>query len=255
MNQLSFEELRDVLLGHAMQTEKKNEEIKVLMSEITGQPVTPDTLETDRLRKLVYGELYGLMANRLLTGNSDTPVLTGEDFLVLMPPIVNSIQKNGEPIEPEVYGLLELMIKNVFDNLLNVLKGALRDGESYFDSNWRLVNTILDLARKQGLSPTEYLGLADSMDEITRAYQTREEYVKAARVATAMVSDPEFWKKTLLMPIIEGLTQMADLDEADLASVNEQVEAEIMPGIREMCDKATYAMGKYYAQEADRIYG
>lgn len=138
----------------------------------------------------------------------------------------------------------KVMFKNVFE----IVHAMVPPRKNLYEEYWRWVTTVLDIASKRGILPTELLALEGSTDEITRRMFTKKQFVALSKRAVNKFMDADVLKKMIVQPTLDMVAAEAGEEE------RRELEAELMPQLRENVEKTRVVVNAFLGEKVERIY-
>lgn len=111
--------------------------------------------------------------------------------------------------------------------------------------------TVLDLATERGILPTELLALEEETDEIMRRMFVKKQFVTLSKKAVNKFTDADILMKIIVQPMLD---MVAEDDEEQRSELKQELEAELMPQLRETVEKSKVVMNTWLKEEVERIY-
>ena len=120
-----------------------------------------------------------------------------------------------------------------------------------YEEYWRWATTVLDLAAERGILPTELLAFENATDEITRRMFTKKQFVVLSKKAVNKLMDADVLKKIIVQPMLD---MVAEGDEEERRELEQELETELMPQLRETVKKSKVVINAWLGEEVERIY-
>ncbi len=222
------------------------------IQEGLGEKAKPEIPEVIAVQKKLNDSLADLFASRLMAGKRTTPLLSSEDSGPIAALVIDGYPKfDSEGLSLTDRAACEEFIKAVTRNSIAASDEALRSRENHYTEYWRWVKTVFEVAAERDVPPIELLKLDEAADEITRRLLTMQEFVKQSERATMRFMNVDTLKKIVIPPLLDLACSIMEEDRAEL---ERQIEAELMPKLRETAEKSRAIISTWLGEEVARIY-
>lgn len=250
---LTVAELKSLLLARLNAEQRQQAKLQVRLQRELGNEVQEEKPEVVAIMNKLTDLISDVLARRLKHDLRTTPLLSSQDFVQFIPSMVNEIVKaRGDELEAEDRKMLEKCIKATLENISEMACTMVPPCTNPYEEYWRWVTTVLDLASERGIPPTELLALERTTDEITRRIVTKEQFVARFNRAMTKFTDIDVLKKMIVQPILDIVATEAG--EEERREFEQQLEAELMPQLRETIEKTKVVINAYFGEEVERIY-
>lgn len=167
--------------------------------------------------------------------------------------MINEIVKvKGDELEAEERKMFEKFMKVMFENIFEMVHTMVPPRKNPYEEYWRWATTVLDLASERGILPTELLALEGATDEITRRMFTKKQLVALSKRAVNKFVDADVLKKMIFQPMLDMVA--AEADEEERREIEQELEVELMPQLRETVEKTKVVINTFLGEEVERIY-
>lgn len=200
-----------------------------------------------------------IVAGRLKLGPRATPLVSYQDIDWLAYSFLEVyVQAEGLEIkEFQDDGVFEHFIKTILTNILTLAADVMSPANTNpYDENWRWVEIVLGLAAERKISPTEFITLGDvAINEINRGMFSKEEFISLTKRDMEKYVNADLLKKQFLEPLINMMAGENEVDEEDRRELESQLEAMVMPKLRERVEKNMVILNTILDEDVARIYG
>lgn len=248
---LTVAELKSLLLARFNAKQSKQTKLRTRLQQELGSEVQEKKPEVIAIENKFADWISDVLARRLKRNRRTTPLLSSRDFVKFVPSIINEIAKTEGELEAEERKMFEKFIKAMFENIFEMVHEMVPPRKNPYEEYWRWATTVLDLAAERGILPTELLALENATDEIARRMFTKKQFVALSKKAVNKFMDTDVFKKIILEPILE---MAAEGDEEKRRELEQEVEAELMPRLRETVEKSKVVINAWLGEEVERIY-
>lgn len=250
---ITVESLKSVLLAHFNSDQSKQAKLQERFQQALGGAVQEKTPEAIIIEKRLLDWLSDILARRLKRNRRTTPLFSSRDLVRFVPIMLNEIAEiEGEELEAEERKMLKKFMEMMFENIVKAVYAMMPPQKDPYKEYWRWIMTVFDLAAERGVPPAELLVLEEAIDEITRRMFTKKQFVALSKKGFNKLVNADALKKILVQPMLDMLS--ADGSEEERQEMEREIEAEIMPQLREAIEKAKVVMNGFFDEEAARIY-
>ncbi|MDO8436181.1 MAG: hypothetical protein Q7S82_02230 [bacterium] len=251
---LTVAELKSLILARFNAEQSNEAKLRALIQREFGNEIQEEKPETIAIKNKFADWSSDVLARRLKRNRRATPLLSYRDFVQFIPSILDVIsQARGYELEAEERKMFEKFTKAMFQNLFEVVRDMIiLPGKNPYEEYWRWANTVFDLAAERGVLPTELLALEGATDEIMRRMFSKKQFgdILAEKVADRFTS-ADVLKKIVIQPMLD---MVAEGDEEERRDLERDLEAELMPQVREIVEKSKVVINAWLDEEIARIY-
>ncbi|MBI2635106.1 MAG: hypothetical protein HYW79_01000 [Parcubacteria group bacterium] len=246
---MTVAELKSLLLARFNAEQSKQMKFQVRLQQELGNEVQEEKPEAIAIKNKFADWISDVLARRLKQNRRTTPLLSSRDFVRFVPSMINEIARTeGVELEAEERKMLE---KLMFENIFEMVHAMVPPRKNPYEEYWRWVTTVLDLAAERGILPTELLALENATDEITRRMLTKKQFVALSKKAMNKFMDADVLKRIIVQPMLD---MVAEGDEDEQRELEQELEAELMPQLREVVEKSKLVINIWLGEEVERIY-
>ena len=250
---LTVVELKSLLLARFNAEQGKQVKLQARLQQELGNEVQEEKPEVVAIKNKFADWISDVLARRLKQNRRTTPLLSSRDFVKFVPSTINEIAKiEGDELEVEERKMFEKFMKSMFENIFEMVHAMVPPRKNPYEEYWRWVTTVLNLAAERGILPTELLALEGATDEITRRMFTKKQFVALSKWAVNKFMDADVLKKNIVQPMLDMVA--ADADEEERRELEQEIEAEAMPQLRETVEKSRVVINAWLGEEVERIY-
>ncbi|MBI2121424.1 MAG: hypothetical protein HYU05_01875 [Candidatus Wildermuthbacteria bacterium] len=246
---LTVVELKALLLARFSMEESKRVKLQARLQQELGKEVQEEGPEVIAIKNRFADWISDVLARRLKRNRRTTPLLSFRDFVRFAPSMISEIE--GDKLDAESRKMFERFMKVIFSRISEMVHAVVPSRENPYEEYWRWATTVLDLAAERGSLPTELLALESMTDEITRRMFTKKQFVTLSKEATNKFVDVDMFKKVILQPMLDMATEG---DEKYRRELEQELEAELMPQLRETIEKFKVVINSWLDEEVERIY-
>lgn len=250
---LTVVELKSLLLARFNAEQGKQAKLQVRLQQELGNEVQAEKPEAIAIKNKLADWISDVLARRLKQNRRTTPLLSSRDFVRFVPSMIDEIAKvEGDELEVEDRKMFEKFMKAMFENIFEMVHAMVPPRKNPYEEYWRWATTVLDLAAERGILPTELLALENATDEITRRMFTKKQFVALSKRAVNKFMDADVLKKIVIQPMLDTL--VSELDDDERREMEQELEAEVMPQLRETVEKTKVVINAWLGEEVERIY-
>lgn len=200
---------------------------------------------------LYLEQVAHLTALRLTENRREVPLTSVEDFKKLVPSLVEKLDE-GKSLGRDFVEKLEKFMTVFAENFAEIADLPwVSKNEDPYEKTWKVIQAILDLAAKHQLPPEEVPTVQSLNDEIVRTTTSKDEFAVRNKALVQKFWNPENFKKILLEPMVEFLSDSEDEKADTMEEIEAEWESEIGKFLQEYRDTATAIL----EAEITRIYG
>ncbi|MBI4812370.1 hypothetical protein HY798_02960 [Candidatus Falkowbacteria bacterium] len=249
---LTVAELKSLLLARFNAEQSKQVKLQARLQQELGNEVQEEKPEVIAIKNKFADWISDVLARRLKHNWRTTPLLSSRDFIRFVPSMINEIAKvEGNELAPEERKMFEKFMKAIFENIFEMVHAIIPPRKNPYEEYWRWATTVLDLAAERGILPTELLALENATDEIARRMFTKKQFVALSKKAVNKFMDADVLKKIIFQPMLD---MVAKGDEEERRELEQELEAELMPQLRETVEKSKVVINAWLGEEVERIY-
>ena len=249
---LTTAKLKSLLLARFSMEQSRHARLSARLKQELGNELREEKPGVVALKNKLADWISDVLARRLQQSGRTTSLLSSRDFAKFASLMVNEIEKDeGDELAGEERKTLEKFMRAVFENVFEMVHAMVPPRENLYEEYWRWVTTVLDLAAERGILTSEFLALGIATDEITRRMFTKKQFVALSKRAVRKSMDSEVLKRTILQPMLD---MVAEGNEEVRLGLEQELEAEIMPQLRETVEKSKVVFNAWLGEEAERIY-
>lgn len=249
---LTATELKSLLMVRFNSEQSKQTKLQARLQRELGNEVQEKKPEVIAIENKFADWISDMLARRLKQNRRTTPLLSSRDFVRFVPSMINEIAKvENDELEAEDRKMLEKFMKAMFGKIFEMVHAMVPPRKNPYEEYWRWVTTVLDLASERGILPTELLALESATDEITRRMFTKKQFVAISRRGVNKFVDADVLKKMFVQPMLD---MVAGADEEERRELEQEIEAEVMPKLRELVEKSKVFLNNWIGEEVERIY-
>lgn len=250
---LTVAELKSLLIAHFNAEKLKQAKLQARLQRELGNEVQEKKPEVIAAENKFADWMSDVLACRLKRNRRTTPLISSRDFVRFVPSIVNEIAKiEGDELEAEERKMLEKFMRVIFENIVEMVHAMVPPRKSPYEEYWRWATTVLNLAAERGILPTELLALEGASDEITRRMFTRKQFIALSKRAVNKFIDADALKKIMVQLMLDMVA--AEADEEERRELEQELEAEVMPQLRETVEKIKVVVNTWLGEEVERIF-
>lgn len=249
---LTVAELKSLLLARFNAEQSKQAKLRTRLQQELGNEVQEEKPEAIAIKNKFADWIFDVLSRRLKRNRRTTPLLSSRDFVRFVPSIINEIAKiEGDELEAKEHKMFEKFMKAMFENIFKMVHAMVPPRKNPYEEYWRWATTVLNLAAERGILPTELLALEGATDEITRRMFTKKQFVTLSKRAVNKFMDADVLKKIIVQPMLD---MVAEDDEEERRELEQELEAELMPQLRETVEKFKVVINAWLGEEVERIY-
>ena len=249
---LTVAELKSLLLARFNAEQGKQVKLQARLQQELGNEVQEEKPEAIAIKNKFADWISDVLARRLKQNRRTTPLLSSRDFVKFVPSMINEIAEiEGDEFGAEERKMFEKFMKAMFENIFEMVHAMVPPRKNLYEEYWRWATTVLDLAAERGILPTEFLALENATDEITRRMFTKKQFVVFSKKAVNKLMDADVLKKIIVQPMLD---MIAEGDEEERRELEQELEAEFMPQLRETVEKSKVVINSWLGEEVERIY-
>ncbi|MBI2035201.1 MAG: hypothetical protein HYT12_00775 [Candidatus Liptonbacteria bacterium] len=249
---LAVAELKSLLLARFNAGQSKQAKLQARLQQELGNEVQEEKPEAIAIKNKFADWISDVLARRLKQNRRTTPLLSSRDFVKFVPSMIDEIAKiEGGELEAEERKMFEKFMKAMFENIFEMVHAMVPPRKNPYEEYWRWTTTVLDLAAERGILPTELLALENATDEITRRMFTKKQFVALSKKAVNKLMDADMLKKIIVQPMLD---MVAEGDEKERRELEQELETELMPQLRETVEKSKVVINAWLGEEVERIY-
>lgn len=249
---LTVAELKSLLLARFHTEQSKQVKLQARIQQELGNEVQEENPEVTAINNKFGDWISDVLAHRLQQNRRTTPLLSSRDFVRFIPLMINEIAKTkGDELEAEERKMFEKFMKAMFENIFEMVHAMVPSRKNPYEEYWRWATTVLDLATERGILPTELLALEGATDEITRRMFTKKQFVALSKKVVNKSMDADVLKKIIIQPMLDTFPEG---DEEERRELEQELEAEFMPQLRETVEKSKVVCNAWINEEVERIY-
>jgi hypothetical protein len=246
-------ELKSLLLARFSAEQNKQAKLQARLQQELGNEVREENPEVIAIKNKLADWISDTLARRLKRNRRTTPLLSYRDFIRFVPSMIDEIAKTEDnELEVEERKMCEKFMKAMFKNIFEMVHAMVPPRKNPYEEYWRWATTVLDLAAERGILPTELLALENATDEITRRMFTKKQFIALSKRAMNKFVDADVLKKIVVQPMLDMLA--AELDDDERREMEQKLEAEVMPQLRETVEKTKVVINTWLGEEVKRIY-
>lgn len=250
---LSVTELRSLIRARFKADQERQEELRRRINKELGNETQAEKPEEIAIADMFANRMCDVLARRLKQNQHTTPLLSSRDFTNLVPLIINEATKvEGNELEAKDRKMYEQFINSLLENIIEMMHAMVPPRKNPYEEYWRWTTTVLDLAAERNILPTELLALEDANDEIMRRLFTKRQFIALSKQRVSKFVNADVLKKLIFQPILDILS--AESDEEELHEIEQALETELMPQLREMTEKTKMVVNAWRREEIERIY-
>ena len=251
---LTVAELKSLLFANYLAQRSKSIKLNARIQQELGNKVVEEKPEMTAMLSKFAEQIFDVVAGRLARNQHTTPLFSSEDLVRFIPSMVDDCMRiDGVNLEMKERQMLESSLKESFESIVEMAGGLALPDMNRYQSYWRWVQVLYDLATERGVPPIELLALQEASDEITRRMLTKEQFVTLGKkMMSNKLMDVETIKKSIIQSDIDMLM---DGDEEGLREIEQDFEKLVMPQLREMVAKMKALANTMLDEEVVRIYG
>jgi len=248
---LTVAELKSLLLVRFNAEQSKQANLQARLQQELGNEVQEEKPEAIAIKNKFADWISDVLARRLKQNRRTTPLLSSRDFVKFVPSMINEIAKTeGNELAPEERKMFEKFMKAMFENIFEMAHAMVPPHKNPYEEYWRWATTVLDLAAERGILPTELLALENATDEITRRMFTKKQFVALSKKAVNKFMDADVLK-IIVQPMLD---MVAEGNEEERRELEQELEAELIPQLRETVEKSKVVINAWLGEEVKRIY-
>lgn len=256
---LTMVELKSLLFARFNAEQSKQAKLQARLQLELHNEVQEEKPEAIAIKNKLTDWISDILARRLKRNRRTTPLLSSRDFIRFVPLVINEIAKaEGDELEAEERKMFEKFIKAISENIFEMVVHAMVPPcNNPYEEYWRWVTTVLNLAAERGILPTKLLALEEATDEITRRMFTKKQFVVLSKKAMNKLVDADVLKKFIVQTMLDMQTVrrlLSDDLEKERRELEQELEAELMPQLREAVEKAKVVINVWLGEEVKRIY-
>lgn len=250
---LTVTELKSLLLARFNAEQGEQAKLQARLQQELGNEVQEEKPEVIAIKNKFVDWISDVLARRLKQNRRTTPLLSSRDFVRFIPFIINEIAKiEGDELDAKSRKMFEKFMKSMFENIFGMVHAMVPPRKNPYEEYWRWATTVLDLASERGILPTELFVLEGATDEITRRMFTKKQFVTLSKRAVNKFMDADVLKKMIVQPMLDMVA--AEADEEERRELEQELEAEVMPQLRETVEKTKVVINAFLGEEVERIY-
>lgn len=250
---LAVAELKSLLIARFNAEQSKQVKLQARLQRELGNEVQEEKPEAIAIKNKFADWISDVLARRLKQNRRTTPLLSFRDFVRFVPSMINEIAKaEGDEFDAEERKMFEKFMKAIFENIFEMVHAMVPPRKNPYEEYWRWATTVLDLAAERGILPTELFTLEGATDEITRRMFTKKQFVALSKRAVNKFVDADVLKKIIVQPMLDMVADEAD--EEERRELEQELEAEVMPQLRETVEKTKVVINTFLGEEVERIY-
>lgn len=250
---LTVAELKSLLIARFNAEQSKQAKLQARLQQELGNEVQEEKPEAIAIKNKFADWISDVLARRLKQNRRTTPLLAPRDFVRFVPSMINEIAKaEGDELEAKERKMFEKFMKTMFENIFEMVHSMVPPRKNPYEEYWRWATTVLDLAAERGILPTELLALENATDEITRRMFTKKQFVALSKKALNKFMDADVLKKIIVQPMLDMIA--TDGGEEDRRELEQELETELMPQLRETVEKSKVVINVWLGEEVERIY-
>jgi hypothetical protein len=232
--------------------QSKQVKLQARLQQALSNEVQKEKSEIIAIRNKFEDRISDVLARRLKRNRRTTPLLSSRDLVRFVPSILNEIEKmDGHELDAESRKMLEKFMRSRLEGLFEFVHIMVPPRKNPYEEYWRWVMTVLDLATERGILPTELLALEEETDEIMRRMFVKKQFVTLSKKAVNKFTDADILMKIIVQPMLD---MVAEDDEEQRSELKQELEAELMPQLRETVEKSKVVMNTWLKEEVERIY-
>ena len=249
---LTVAELKSLLLARFNAEQSKQAKLQTRFQQELGNEVREEKPEAIAIKNKFTDWISDVLARRLRQNRRTTPLLSSRDFVKFVPSMINEIEGiEGDEFGDEERKMFKKFMKAMFENVFETVHAMVPPRKNPYEEYWRWATTVLDLAAERGILPTELLALENATDEITRRMFTKKQFVALSKKAVNKFTDADVLKKIIVQPMLD---MVAEGDEEERRELEQELETELMPQLRETVKKSKVVINAWLDEEVERIY-
>ena len=249
---LTVAELKSLLLARFNVEESRRVKLQARLQQKLGKEVQEEKPKTIAIKNKFADWISDVLARRLKRNRRTTPLLSSRDFVRFVPSMISEIEKmEGDEFDAESRKMFEKFMKSMFEGIFEMVHSIVPPRKNPYEEYWRWAMTVLDLAAERGILPAELLALENTFDEITRRLFTKKQFAALSKKAVNKFMDTDVLKKIIIQPM---LNMVAEGDEEERRELEQELEAELMPQLRETVEKSKVVINAWLGEEVERIY-
>lgn len=253
---LTVAELKSLLLARFNAGQSKQMKLQARLQWELGNDVQEEKPEVIAIKNKFADWISGVLARRLKQNRRTTSLLSSRDFVQFVKSIPSMISEiamaEGNKLKAGERKMFEKFMKAMFENIFEMVHAMVPPRKNPYKEHWRWVTTVLDLAAERDILPTKLLALEGATDEITRRMFTKKQFVALSKRFMNKFMDAAVMKKVIFQPILDMVA--AEADEEEWRKLEQEIEAEVMPQLREIAKKTKVVIDTFLDEEIERIY-
>lgn len=250
---LTVAELKSLLLARFNADQSKQVKLQARLQQELGNEIQEEKPEVIAIKNKFADWISDVLARRLKQNRRTTSLLSSRDFVRFVPLMINEIAKaEGDELEADERKMFEKFMKAMFENIFEMVHAMVPPRKNPYEEYWRWATTVLNLAAERGILPTELLALEGATDEITRRMFTKKQFVALSKRAVNKFMDADVLKKMIVQPMLDMVA--AEADEEERREIEQELETELMPQLRETVEKTKVVINTFLGEEVKRIY-
>lgn len=249
---LTVAEWKSLLLARFNVEQTEQAKLLVRLQQEFGEKVEEENPKAAAINNKLANWISAMLARRLTQNRRSTPLISSRDFVRFIPSMMSEISKTeGGELEAGEHKMFEKFLKLMFENIFEMVHTMVPPRKNPYEEYWRWATTVLDLAAERGVLPTELLALEGATDEITRRMFTKKQFVALSKRAVNKFVDADVLKKIVVQPMLD---MIARGDEEERRELEKELEAELMPQLRERVEKTKVVINTWLGEKAECIY-
>ena len=250
---LTVAELKSLLLARFNAEQSKQMKLQARLQQELGNEIQAEKPEAIAIKNKLADWITDVLARRLKQNRRTTPLLSSRDFVRFVPSMIDEIAKiEGDELDAEERKMFEKFMKAIFENIFEMVHAMVPPRKNPYEEYWRWATTVLNLAAERGIMPTELFALEGATDEITRRMFTKKQFVALSKRAVNKFVDADVLKKIVIQPMLDVVA--IEADEEERRELEQELEAEVMPQLRETVEKTKVVINTLLGEEVERIY-
>lgn len=245
-------EIKSLLIARYNAQQSRAAEVRARIQRDLGCQIPEVTPTANEIQDKFINWLSGVLARRLKRNRRTTPLISSRDCVHFVALMNDEVTKaGGDELEAEERAMLEKFVKTSFDNLSEMAHAMVPTRKNPYEEYWRWIKTVFRLANERGVTPTDLLASTDGADEIARRTLTKKQFIAISKKGIKNFTDADSLKKMLFQTL---LAMLPEDDEEGRCKLIQELEAQLMPQLREMVAKAKPVISALLNEEVERIY-